>query len=220
MPINVISNTGPPISAASGSRWRNAPPKRPPAANATIGFNKAASFFFARDRLAKAKKGTAPIIAAASREERRGDMRGIVACGGAHAVRPYNDSFPYPLRPAPPRFTRGRLCNPLGSLEAGSAPRPTLSPSPELHLPHMTNDLTLFVKEALERGQSRDQIKGVLEQAGWKPDEVSNALQAYAEVSFPIPVPRSKPYMNAREAFLYLLLFLTLYWSSFSFGQL
>jgi len=84
----------------------------------------------------------------------------------------------------------------------------------------MTNDLILFVKEALERGQSREQIKGVLEQAGWKSDEVRNALQAYAEISFPIPVPRRKPYMNAREAFLYLLLFLTLYWSSFSFGQL
>ena len=84
----------------------------------------------------------------------------------------------------------------------------------------MTNDLILFVKEALERGQSREQIKGVLEQAGWKSDEVQNALQAYAEISFPIPVPRRKPYMNAREAFLYLLLFLTLYWSSFSFGQL
>ena len=84
----------------------------------------------------------------------------------------------------------------------------------------MTNDLILFVKEALERGQSREQIKGVLEQAGWKSDEVQNAFQTYTEISFPIPVPRRKPYMNAREAFLYLLLFLTLYWSSFSFGQL
>jgi hypothetical protein len=84
----------------------------------------------------------------------------------------------------------------------------------------MTNELTLFVKEALERGQTRDQIKGALEQAGWQADEIRNALQAYADLSFPIPVPRRKPYLNAREAFLYLLLFLTLYWSSFSFGQL
>ena len=84
----------------------------------------------------------------------------------------------------------------------------------------MTPDIQLFVKEALEKGQSRAKIHDVLAKAGWKADEIRNALAAYAETDFPVPVPRRKPYMSAREAFMYLLMFLTLYWSAFSFGQL
>lgn len=84
----------------------------------------------------------------------------------------------------------------------------------------MTPELNLFVKEALSKGKSRDEIKKALTDAGWEADEVRNALHLYAETDFPIPVPRRKPYLNAREAFLYLLMFLTLYWSAFSFGQL
>lgn len=84
----------------------------------------------------------------------------------------------------------------------------------------MTPELNIFVKEALAKGTSRDRIKKALEDAGWQADEIRNALHAYAETDFPIPVPRRKPYLSAREAFLYLLMFLTLYWSAFSFGQL
>lgn len=84
----------------------------------------------------------------------------------------------------------------------------------------MTQDLNVFVKEALAKGQSRDSIKKALEKAGWEADEIRNAVNGYADVDFPIPVPRRKPYVGAREAFLYLLMFLTLYWSAFSFGQL
>jgi hypothetical protein len=84
----------------------------------------------------------------------------------------------------------------------------------------MTQDLSLFVKEALLKGESRSSIKHALEKAGWEADEVRNALNAYADSDFPIPVPRRKPYVGAKEAFMYLLMFLTLYWSSFSFGQL
>ncbi len=84
----------------------------------------------------------------------------------------------------------------------------------------MTPDIQLFVKEALEKGQSRARIHDVLAKAGWKADEIRNALAAYTEAEFPIPVPRRKPYLSAREAFMYLLMFLTLYWSAFSFGQL
>ena len=84
----------------------------------------------------------------------------------------------------------------------------------------MTNELNAFVKEALERKLSRDQIKTALEKAGWQPDEIRVALNTFAESDFPIPVPKRRPYLNAREAFLYLVMFLTLYWSAFSFGQL
>lgn len=77
-----------------------------------------------------------------------------------------------------------------------------------------------FVKEALIRGESRERIRQVLLKAGWQPDEISNALDAYAEITFSIPVPKRKPYISAQEAFMYLLLFLTLYISAVSFGTL
>lgn len=77
-----------------------------------------------------------------------------------------------------------------------------------------------FVKEALSRGESRERIRQVLQKAGWQEDEISNALDAYADLSFSIPVPKRKPYISAQEAFMYLLLFLTLYISAISFGTL
>lgn len=87
-------------------------------------------------------------------------------------------------------------------------------------LSHMTSDLQLFVKEALEKRVSRTQIHETLVQAGWQTDEIKHALEAYADLDFPIAVPRRKPYLSAREAFLYLVLFLTLYISAFSTGSL
>lgn len=77
-----------------------------------------------------------------------------------------------------------------------------------------------FVKEALSRGESRERIRQVLLKTGWQADEITNALDAYADISFSIPVPKRKPYISAQEAFMYLLLFLTLYISSISFGML
>jgi hypothetical protein len=85
----------------------------------------------------------------------------------------------------------------------------------------MTPDIQLFVKEALAKGASREKIKEALKGAGWQADEIQQALTAYADKAVDgIPVPRRKPYLSARDAFLYLLMFLTLYWSAFSFGQL
>lgn len=84
----------------------------------------------------------------------------------------------------------------------------------------MNPELSLFVREALTKSVSRNEIESALQKAGWQDDEVKNALSAYADASFPVPVPRRKPYLSAREAFLYLLLFLTLYISAVSFGTL
>lgn len=84
----------------------------------------------------------------------------------------------------------------------------------------MASELQYFVKESLERGQSRKSVKDVLRKAGWPLDEISTALDTYAEVDFPVPVPRRKPYLSAREAFMYLVMFLTLYISAISFGTL
>ncbi len=84
----------------------------------------------------------------------------------------------------------------------------------------INEDLIRFVKEALGRGLSRGQTEEVLLRAGWKPDQVKGAMAAFAEVEFPVPVPRPKPYLSAREAFLYLVLFTTLYISAYNLGSL
>ena len=84
----------------------------------------------------------------------------------------------------------------------------------------MNNELRSFIKESLERGQSKDAIHTVLTQAGWEDGEVRNGLSAFADVDFPIAVPRPTPYLHAREAFLYLVSFIALYVSAISFGFL
>ena len=82
------------------------------------------------------------------------------------------------------------------------------------------DELLHFVRDALARGLPRPQIEQVLLQAGWGRDQARSALAAYAEVDFPVPVPRPKAYVSAREAFLYLVLFSTLYVSAFNLGRL
>jgi hypothetical protein len=83
-----------------------------------------------------------------------------------------------------------------------------------------SNELTEFVGLALGRGVPRADVEEVLHGAGWSRDQVQSALGSYADVSFPIPVPKPKAYLSAREAFLYLLLFGTLYISAFNVGAL
>jgi hypothetical protein len=86
--------------------------------------------------------------------------------------------------------------------------------------PLMQNEISSFVKEALGKGLSRTDIAGALGKAGWPKDEIDVALGLYADVPFPVPVPRRKPYLSAREAFIYLLLFVCLYISAYNFGSL
>jgi uncharacterized protein DUF5671 len=84
----------------------------------------------------------------------------------------------------------------------------------------MNPDLRDFVREALAKGLSRDKIRAALASARWPADEVERALAHFAEVEFPVPVPRRRPYLSAQEAFLYLLAFLTLYISAIDVGSL
>ena len=83
-----------------------------------------------------------------------------------------------------------------------------------------THDLELFVREALGRGESKDAIAAALAAAGWPAEQAASALDAYAEVRFSVPVPRPRPYLSAREAFLYLVLFATLYVTAYHLGSL
>jgi hypothetical protein len=84
----------------------------------------------------------------------------------------------------------------------------------------ISEDLVGFVKESLSRGAGRADVEDVLTRAGWDRGQVRDALSGFAEVAFPVPVPRPRPYLDARDAFLYLLLFGTLYVSAVNLGTL
>lgn len=73
-----------------------------------------------------------------------------------------------------------------------------------------SDQLASFVYDALNAGRSRDDISAALEQAGWSPPEIRDALGNWAEGEFSPPVPRPRPFVSAREAFLYGLMFVAL----------
>lgn len=83
-----------------------------------------------------------------------------------------------------------------------------------------TQELERFVHDALAAGASKPQIEDALASAGWPPAQVRASLGAYADVGFQVPVPRPRAYLSAREAFLYLVLFSTLYVSAWQLGRL
>ncbi len=80
--------------------------------------------------------------------------------------------------------------------------------------------LDLFVRDALAKGESRDAVGGALRSAGWPDQEVMSALASYADTPFSVPLPRPRASLSAREAFLYLVLFTSLYISVYSFGHI
>jgi hypothetical protein len=81
-------------------------------------------------------------------------------------------------------------------------------------------DLEWFARESLSRGLGKPEIRKAMLGAGWTEDQVRNALDAYADASFPVPIPKPRPQLSARDAFLYLVLFTTLYFSSYNLGSL
>lgn len=81
-------------------------------------------------------------------------------------------------------------------------------------------ELMDFVATALARGASREGIQETLLEAGWSRDMVADALAGYADVDFPVPVPRPRRYVSPRDAFTYLLLFGTLCVTAFNAGAL
>jgi hypothetical protein len=87
-------------------------------------------------------------------------------------------------------------------------------------MPAADDDLVLFVRDALRQGESREAIGDALRRAGWPREQVSAALGAFAEVDFALPVPRPKPYLSAKEAFWYLVLFTSLYLTAIYLGAL
>jgi len=82
------------------------------------------------------------------------------------------------------------------------------------------DELVDFVRDALGRGVPRPRIEEALRTGGWTADQIRSALAAFVDVDFPVPVPRARPYLSAREAFMYLVLFGTLYTSAYYLGSL
>jgi hypothetical protein len=80
--------------------------------------------------------------------------------------------------------------------------------------------LELFVKEALQSGSTKSDISKALEDAGWPGAQIKNALDAFLDSAFPVPVPKPRPSLSARDAFLYLVMFSTLYFGAWNLGSL
>ena len=87
-------------------------------------------------------------------------------------------------------------------------------------MPSTSPELELFVREALARGQSRAAIREALAAAGWRDEQTRGVLDGYADVAFPVPVPKPRASLSAKEAFQYLVLFATLYFSAYHLGSL
>lgn len=84
----------------------------------------------------------------------------------------------------------------------------------------VTDELSSFIHEALKQGLARTEIEKALLGAGWTKEQIANGLGKYAEIEFPIPVPKPRPYLSAKEAFFYLVLFAALYTSALNLGGL
>ncbi len=76
-----------------------------------------------------------------------------------------------------------------------------------------------FVKDAMTEGVSQEEIRNVLLGAGWGAPQVRQALAGYGESPYGVPVPKPRR-SEAREAFIYLVLFVTMYLSAFNLGNL
>ncbi len=84
----------------------------------------------------------------------------------------------------------------------------------------MDSNLDRFVRDALAGGVPREKIRTELARGGWPADEVEAALGAWLESDLALPVPRRRMALSAREAFVYLVLFATLYVVAFQTGAI
>ncbi len=82
------------------------------------------------------------------------------------------------------------------------------------------NSLDVFVKQALDKGAPRAEVEAALLSAGWSPREIANALDAWTPTALGLAAPRPRPYVSAREAFLYLVLFILLGVTAWNLGSL
>ena len=75
-------------------------------------------------------------------------------------------------------------------------------------------ELDDFIRQALTHAR-RAEVEAILLDAGWPARQVTSALAAYADRDFPVPVPRPRVSLSSQEAFLYLVLFSSLYFAAY-----
>lgn len=74
-----------------------------------------------------------------------------------------------------------------------------------------SDPLAEFIRAGLAAGRAPEQLSAALSTAGWSEAEVEEALAAWQhDPGLGIPVPRPRPYVSARDAVVYGLLFVTL----------
>ncbi len=73
----------------------------------------------------------------------------------------------------------------------------------------MSSPLLPFIKQGLDAGKNKTELKNALLEAGWQEEEVKEALTAYHESNLGLAVPKRRPYTTAKEAFLYSTQFAT-----------
>jgi hypothetical protein len=84
----------------------------------------------------------------------------------------------------------------------------------------MDQNLLDFTRRALAAGVERGEVSRVLKQAGWADADIKAAVDSFAEIAFPLPVPKPKPYLSAWEVFIHLVMFTALYVSAYHLGML
>lgn len=84
----------------------------------------------------------------------------------------------------------------------------------------MNNELQQFVREALARGLSRDEIRSTLAAARWRAEEIDAEMERWADGPAGLPVPRRRLSLSAREAFMHLVMFATLYTFAYCAGAI
>lgn len=77
-----------------------------------------------------------------------------------------------------------------------------------------------FVRLALEQGHDRDAIARALAEAGWSAAEIQAAQAGWAKPEGMPPVPRPQPYVSAREAVFFGLMFAALAMVAWNLVQL
>ncbi len=71
-------------------------------------------------------------------------------------------------------------------------------------------DLSDIVHAAFAAGANAEAVRGTLAGAGWSAGEIDRARADWAPSPLGPPVPQPRPYVSAREAFLYALMALSL----------
>lgn len=80
----------------------------------------------------------------------------------------------------------------------------------------MTDILIDFVKDCYKAGKSHAEIRAVLTETGWSPDQINDVLLRYVDRSFPVAIPRPLVFSSPRLVFLNIFHFLVLYISIYS----